>query len=117
MRRRSVDSAVDGSPCIGLERKKNTALQHLARVLRFDQMEDQLPSSILDRMPDVAPKIVIQKPSVDLTSSRAFCEQPTSRRDSGLLELPNVAEPSLVDDGEDLLASCEFWSCSVLVIY
>ena len=54
VRRRSIDSGLKYSPCNNVERKKNTALQHLARVLRFDEPSDELPPAptIPDRLSD-----------------------------------------------------------------
>ncbi|THG95127.1 hypothetical protein EW026_g6465, partial [Hermanssonia centrifuga] len=39
VRRRSIDSLIGGSPCI---RRRNTALQYLGRVLRFDEHDEDL---------------------------------------------------------------------------
>lgn len=107
VRRRSVDSGIDGSPCIDKERKKTTALQHLARVLRFDHSEDEMPSSVPDWVPKISPKIIIEKPSFTSTSSNHLGEELMIQAGKGLPQSEIVDDSSIMDDSGDLLASCE----------
>lgn len=108
VRRRSVDSCVDGSPCVPLERKKHTALQHLARVLRFDHGHDELPASVPDRMSKISPdKVVVPKPSIASTSSYQFGTERMIKAGQGLLQRQSLEESALMAHGEDILASCE----------
>ena len=124
VRRRSIDSRIDGSPCAPLERerKKHTALQHLARVLRFDQGDDELPASVPDRLSKISPekmvvpdrlskmspeKMVVPKPSIASTSSYRFGTERMIVAGKGLLERQSLEESALLAQGEDVLTSCE----------
>ncbi|KAI0339201.1 hypothetical protein BDW22DRAFT_606971 [Trametopsis cervina] len=106
VRRRSIDSGIKGSPCIALERKKNTALQHLARVLRFDQPEDEL--HLPDRLSKVSPdKVIQQKPSIASTSSHHFGGERMIQARKGLLERPSLDDSALIAQGEEILHSLQ----------
>ncbi|KIP05270.1 hypothetical protein PHLGIDRAFT_128997 [Phlebiopsis gigantea 11061_1 CR5-6] len=110
VRRRSIDSRIDGSPCAPLERerKKHTALQHLARVLRFDQGDDELPASVPDRVSKISPvKTVVTKPSIASTSSYLFESEKMIVAGKGLLERPSLKEGALLAQGQDLLSTFE----------
>ena len=111
MRRRSIDSGVHGSPCVNLERierKKSTALQHLAKVLRFDHGVDELPPSVADRLPKISPdKVILTKPSIASTSSQQFGGDLLIRAGHGLLERQSLEENALMAHGEDIIVSCK----------
>ncbi|KAI0696589.1 hypothetical protein BC835DRAFT_853465 [Cytidiella melzeri] len=107
VRRRSIDSGIEGSPCINLERKKNTALQHLARVLRFDQYQDEL-AAMPDRLSKVSPeKVVLQKPSIASTSSQHFGGERMIMARKGLLERPSLDDSALIAQGDEILHSLQ----------
>ena len=124
VRRRSVDSGVDGSPCVPLERerKKHTAIQHLASVLKFDRGDDELPTSVQDRMSKISiehdyvpdrpsklepEKMVVPKPSIASTSSDRFGLERMIVAGKGLLERQSLEESALMAQGEDIVASCK----------
>lgn len=108
VRRRSIDSGIERSPCINLERKKTTALQHLAKLLRFDQYEDELPASIPDRMSKVSPdKVVLDTPSIVSTSSEQFGGERMIKARNGMLERQSLEESALMAQGEDFLNACK----------
>jgi serine/arginine repetitive matrix protein 2 len=102
VRRRSVDSGIDGSPCINLERKKNTALQHLARVLQFDDRPDELPGRQLKVPQD---KVLLQKPSIASTTSQYLGGELMIASGKGLLERPKMEDSVLIAQGEEMLQS------------
>lgn len=104
VRRRSIDSGIERSPCINRVRKKNTALQHLARVLRFDQPEDGSPDRMPSLTPDNSPHNVPERSttnSVASTSSEDLhdVESEFIAR-QGLFSLPNV--DNLVTRGKEV---------------
>jgi serine/arginine repetitive matrix protein 2 len=108
VRRRSVDSCIDGSPCVNLEKKKHTALQHLARVLQFDQGVDELPASVPDRFSKISPdKAVLPKPSIASTSSYQFGAERMIMAGKGLLARQSLEDSALMAHGEDIIASCK----------
>ncbi|GJE99043.1 hypothetical protein PsYK624_152830 [Phanerochaete sordida] len=110
VRRRSIDSRIDGSPCIKLERKerkKHTALQHLARVLQYDQGPDELPSNLVDRFSKISPaKVILPKPSIASTSSFQFGSDQMIKPGKGLLERQNLEENAVKAQSE-IIASLE----------
>ena len=109
VRRRSIDSCIEGSPSAPLEkeRKKHTALQHLARVLQFDKGHDELPASVPDRLSKFSPDRMVQpRPSIASTSSYQFGSERMIKAGQGLLQRQSLEESALMAQGEELLASC-----------
>ncbi len=109
VRRRSIDSLIGGSPCI---RRRNTALQYLGRVLRFDEHDEDLGAHAEpDRLSKVSPdKIILAKPSIASTSSYQFGGERMIMARRGLLERQSLEDSALMAHGEDLLASCNLFS-------
>ncbi len=109
VRRRSIDSGIERSPCINRVRKKNTALQHLARVLRFDQPEDESPDRMPSLTPDNSPHNVPERSatnSVASTSSEDLHDdEPDFMTRQGLFSLPNV--DNLVTRGKEVQLPCK----------
>lgn len=110
VRRRSVHSLIDGSPCVDLERKerkKHTALQHLSRVLQFDQGADELPSNVVDQFSKFSPeKVVLPKPSIASTSSYQFGSEHMIKVGQGLLERQSLKDDALTS--HEVVALCEY---------
>ncbi|PSS31100.1 hypothetical protein PHLCEN_2v2356 [Hermanssonia centrifuga] len=106
VRRRSIDSLIGGSPCI---RRRNTALQYLGRVLRFDEHDEDLGAHAEpDRLSKVSPdKIILAKPSIASTSSYQFGGERMIMARRGLLERQSLEDSALMAHGEDLLASLQ----------
>lgn len=115
VRRRSVDSMVDGSPCIriGMERKRH--LREIGRVLQFDQTIQEVAES-----PSMSPAMspakspardtpgktrLTVKPSIASTSSQPFGEERMIVARKGLLQLQSLEDSALITQEEDLLAS------------
>ncbi|EKM52947.1 uncharacterized protein PHACADRAFT_259113 [Phanerochaete carnosa HHB-10118-sp] len=109
VRRRSIDSRIDDSPCIDLERKekkKHTALQHIARVLEFDQKPDELPSDFVDRLPKISlDKAHATKPSIASTSSFQLGDEPIIKAGKGLLQRQSLEKDALIAHEEKIAAS------------
>ncbi|KAI0635339.1 hypothetical protein C8Q77DRAFT_1054820 [Trametes polyzona] len=95
VRRRSVSSLVDASPCVRMERNKHTALP--GRVLQFD----------LEPPAKESPKknTLMEKPSIASTSSYQFGGERMIKARQGLLERQSLEDSALIAQGEDLLAS------------
>ncbi|KAI0828480.1 hypothetical protein BC628DRAFT_1316551 [Trametes gibbosa] len=95
VRRRSVSSLVDASPCVRMERNKHTNLP--GRVLQFE-MEPPAKES-----PKKAK--LMEKPSIASTSSYQFGGERMIKARQGLLERQSLEDGALIAQGEDLLAS------------
>ncbi|KAI0084592.1 hypothetical protein BDY19DRAFT_519961 [Irpex rosettiformis] len=106
VRRRSIDSGIDRSPCNNKERKKRTALQHLARVLRFDESEDE-PASVSD-IPDRLSKVFpMEGPQSQASSASASSEHLPGERmtiaRNGQLQMPGLGDSAPAVQDEELL--------------
>ena len=100
VRRRSVSSLVDSSPCVRVEKnleKRQAALP--GRVLQFDA---EPPA----RESPKEPRLLAQ-PSIASTSSFQFGGERMIKARQGLLERQSLEDSALIAQGEDLLASCE----------
>ncbi|KAI0653383.1 hypothetical protein C8Q70DRAFT_1059376 [Cubamyces menziesii] len=97
VRRRSVSSLVEASPCVQVERNKRTALP--GRVLQFD-MEPPAPAK---ESPNKSR--LVEKPSIASTSSYQFGGERMIKARQGLFERQSLEDSALIAHGEDLLAS------------
>ena len=97
VRRRSISSLVETSPCVRMERKQHTALP--GRVLQFDMIEPPAKES-----PAKASRLVAQ-PSIASTSSYQFGGERMIKARQGLLERQSLEDSALIAQGEDLLDS------------
>ncbi|KAI9060404.1 hypothetical protein FKP32DRAFT_1595485 [Trametes sanguinea] len=95
VRRRSVSSLVEASPCVRVERNKQTALP--GRVLQFDMEPPAQDSPNKSRL--------IEKPSIASTSSYQFGGERMIKARQGLLERQSLEDSALLAHGEDVLAS------------
>ncbi|KAI8973078.1 hypothetical protein BD414DRAFT_447875 [Trametes punicea] len=95
VRRRSVGSLVEASPCVRVERNKQTALS--GRVLQFESEPPAKDSPNKSRL--------IEKPSIASTSSYQFGGERMIKARQGLLERQSLEDSALMAQGEDLLAS------------
>ncbi|KAH9896427.1 hypothetical protein C8Q73DRAFT_788785 [Cubamyces lactineus] len=97
VRRRSVSSLVEASPCVQVERNKRAALP--GRVLQFDM---DLPAPATES-PNKSR--LTEKPSIASTSSYQFGGERMIKARQGLLERQSLEDSALIAHGEDLLAS------------
>ncbi|KAH9846904.1 hypothetical protein C2E23DRAFT_872120 [Lenzites betulinus] len=95
VRRRSVSSLVDASPCVRMERNKHTNLP--GRVLNFDMEPPARESPKKTKL--------MEKPSIASTSSYQFGGERMIKARQGLLERQSLEDGALIAQGEDLLAS------------
>ncbi|KAI0692931.1 hypothetical protein C8T65DRAFT_711302 [Cerioporus squamosus] len=95
VRRRSISSVVEASPCVRMERNRRAALP--GRVLQFEA-EPPLRESPKE------PRLLAQ-PSIASTSSFQFGGERMIKARQGLLERQSLEEGALMAQGEDLLAS------------
>lgn len=94
VRRRSVSSIVDASPCVRVKRKKHTALS--SRVLQFHL------ASPAKESPKMA--TLTEKPSIASTSSYQFGGERMLKARQDLVERQSLEDSALIAQGEDLLA-------------
>ncbi|PIL26963.1 hypothetical protein GSI_10101 [Ganoderma sinense ZZ0214-1] len=97
VRRRSVSSWVDASPCVRMERKQQAALP--GRKLQFDMIEPPAKES-----PGKVSRLMAQ-PSIASTSSFQFGGERMIKARQGLLERQSLEESALIAQGEDFLDS------------
>ncbi|OBZ78004.1 hypothetical protein A0H81_01655 [Grifola frondosa] len=98
VRRRSIGSLIDASPCVRVEKTKHSAVQLPSAVLRFDLGEaDVVDSPNKSRL--------IEKPSIASTSSHQFGGERMIMARKGLLERQSLEESALIAHGEDVLAA------------
>ncbi|KAF8872637.1 hypothetical protein BD779DRAFT_1572174 [Infundibulicybe gibba] len=94
VRRRSVSSIIDASPCVRVEKRKHSMFQDVQRKGYGAQYADS---------PNKAR--IIEKPSIASTSSSKFGGERMIRAQRGLLERQSLEDSCLIADGEDLIAS------------
>ena len=98
VRRRSVSSLVDASPCVRME-KRHAATALPGRVLQFEMNP---PTRESPKEPRLA-----AQPSIASTSSFQFGGERMIKARQGLLERQSLEESALMAQGEELLASRE----------
>ncbi|KAH9923820.1 uncharacterized protein B0H18DRAFT_1105173 [Fomitopsis serialis] len=101
VRRLSVDSRIGGSPCVRIEKAKQTTGPLPQAVLQFQQSEPENKDS-----PNSTSKNkLIEKPSIASTSSHQFGGERMIKARKGLLERQSLEDSALIAQGEDVLAS------------
>lgn len=85
VRRQSISSVIDGSPCVRMGRKKKD-------------------HSVYDSPGQAR---IVEKPSIASTSSYQFGGERMIKAQRGLLARQSLEETCLIADGEDLSASCK----------
>ena|SRR5882762_2944823 len=93
VRRRSVASVIDASPCVRFEKRKNSAFEGP-------------PQKELPALPKEA--CIVEKPSI--ASSYKFGGERMIRAQRGLYERQSLEDNCLVGDGEDLSISRVYFS-------
>jgi len=102
VRRRSMDSVVDASPCVRVEKRKFSEV----RGMNFGLDE----FGTFRESPNKAR--IVEKPSIASTSSAsdfAFGGERMIKARRGLLERQSLEDSCLIADGEDLSVSCMFY--------
>ena len=96
-----MDSVVDASPCVRVEKRKHSELREMKFGLdEFGAFNDS---------PNKAR--IVEKPSIASTSSIssfAFGGERMIKARRGLLERQSLEDSCLIADGEDLSNSCTF---------
>ena len=96
-----MDSVVDASPCVRVEKRKHSELRGMNFGLdEFGAFSDS---------PNKAR--IVEKPSIASTSSAdfAFGGERMIKARRGLLERQSLEDSCLIADGEDLSGSCKFY--------
>lgn len=86
VRRQSISSVIEGSPCVRMGRKKKDL------------------NSVYDSPGQAR---IVEKPSIASTSSYQFGGERMIKAQRGLLARQSLEETCLIADGEDLSASCK----------
>lgn len=94
VRRRSIDSMIEGSPCVGIGKRKHVLHDEM------DAWDQAMQSPSKAR--------ILSKPSIASTSSHQFGDERMIRARHGLLERQSLEESVLIAEGEDLSASFGF---------
>src|SRR6188768_19790 len=89
VRRLSVGSIIEASPCVRVEKRKHSGIQHVGRY----------------ESPHKAR--IVEKPSIASTSSFQFGGERMIRAQHGLLERQSLEESCLIADGEDISNLCK----------
>jgi hypothetical protein len=104
VRRQSVGSMIEASPCVRMDKKRNH--RRTARMIfqgiqqaKTDIQPIELPSKN---------KTIELKPSIASTSSYQFGGERMIQARHGLLERQSLEESVLIAEGEDMSLSCTF---------
>jgi len=95
VRRLSVGSIIEASPCVRVEKRKHSGIQHVGRY----------------ESPHKAR--IVEKPSIASTSSFQFGGERMIRAQHGLLERQSLEESCLIADGEDISNLCKSLAASL----
>lgn len=96
VRRRSIDSMMEASPCIRVEKRKHSMIQNVKGQKDYYDYPNKAR--------------IVEKPSIASTSSYQFGGERMIRAQRGLLERQSLEDSCLVAEGEDLSGSCKFKS-------
>lgn len=100
VRRRSIDSGIERSPCARVDRLNARKRPLPSAVLQFDMVEPVKTES-------PAKVRLVEKPSIASTSSHRFGEERMIMARKGLLERQSLEDSALIAYGEDVLDSCK----------
>ncbi|CAA7271227.1 unnamed protein product [Cyclocybe aegerita] len=93
VRRRSVGSIVEASPCVRVEKRKYSAFQELNMYKKQNQYESPSKARI------------VEKPSIASTTSFHFGGERMIKAQCGLLERQSLEDSCLIADGEELTSA------------
>ncbi|TFK33165.1 hypothetical protein BDQ12DRAFT_448473 [Crucibulum laeve] len=91
VRRRSVGSIVETSPCVRVEKRKHSAFQPIKSYADYYESPNKAR--------------IVEKPSIASTSSYQFGGERMIKAQRGLLERQSLEDSCLIADGEDLSTS------------
>lgn len=92
VRRRSIVSVIDASPCVRVEKRKHSVVQP--------------PNGGYGESPNKAR--ILEKPSIASTISSKFGGERMIKAQHGLLERQSLEDSCLIADGEDISGSCKY---------
>ncbi|KAG2024130.1 hypothetical protein CC2G_001714 [Coprinopsis cinerea AmutBmut pab1-1] len=102
VRRQSVGSAFNASPCVRAEKRRprrprgNARVYQGTQLVRTDSEGNEIPSPKKEQMPSL-----VEKPSIASTSSFQFGEEKMIRVQRGVFSRPSLEDSCLVGEGED----------------
>ena len=99
VRRRSMQSVVEASPCVRVEKRKHSAAQGIQI---YNAQDDHYDSPNKAR--------IVEKPSIASTSSYQFGGERMIKAQRGVLERQSLEDNCLSADGEDLSSACKSFS-------
>jgi serine/arginine repetitive matrix protein 2 len=97
VRRRSIGSLIEASPCVRVEKRKHSAAQGI----QLYKGEDPYDSSNKAR--------IVEKPSIASNSSYQFGGERMIKAQRGLLERQSLEDSCLSADGEEMANACELF--------
>ena len=98
VRRRSIRSLVEASPCVRVEKRKHSAAQEI-RI--YNDQDDPYDSPNKAR--------IVEKPSIASTSSYKFGGDRMIKAQRGVLERQSLEDNCLSADGEEMSSDCKFF--------
>ena len=96
VRRRSIRSLVEASPCVRVEKRKHSVAQGIQIYKDQDDLYDS---------PNKAR--IVEKPSI--ASSHQFGGERMIKAQRGVLERQSLEDNCLSADGEEMASACEFF--------
>ena len=107
VRRRSIRSLVEASPCVRIEKRKHSAAQEI----QIYNGQDDYDSPNKAR--------IVEKPSIASTSSYQFGGERMIKAQRGVLERQSLEDNCLSADGEEKSGVCEFFFLlvSIMICY
>lgn len=109
VRRRSIESVIEASPCVRVEKRKHSALHGIRMYKGQDDNNNRNNNNPYDS-PNKAR--IVEKPSI--ASSYQFGGERMIKAQRGLLERQSLEDSCLSADGEELASACEFFFCFFL---
>ena len=97
VRRRSIGSLIEASPCVRVEKRKHSAIREIQMYKGHDNPYES---------PNKAR--IVEKPSISSTSSYQFGGERMISAQRGLLERQSLEDNCLSVDGEELASACKF---------
>lgn len=97
VRRRSIGSIIEASPCVRIEKRKHATAQD-CKIYKNNQSSNKAR--------------IVEKPSIASTSSFQFGGERMIRAQRGLLERQSLEDSCLIADGEDM-SGCK--SCYIQI--
>jgi serine/arginine repetitive matrix protein 2 len=99
VRRRSIRSLVEASPCVRIEKRKHSAAIQGIQIYKGEDDHYDSPNKAR----------IVEKPSIASTSSYQFGGERMIDAQRGVLERRSLEDNCLSADGEEMASACEYF--------